>query len=312
MGTLVGHVAPGFVFLVIGLWQLFNHIKLYCQHPKSYRPPIWFPAPKVRHLELYFIMTGSAIYMIMELFFANSRHHPLDPADWTIPSNHIHNFEHVTISSAIFIYAAFALHLDRVRLRAGGALSFLLGALALTVELLIFYLHSTDHAGVEWQYHLLLLIAIEVCLITTVMGIGFPTSFAVSFVRSASVFLQGTWYINLGVMLYTPRFISKGCTLQSDDGHLVYSCADHLALHRAKALVNLQFAWCLIAVAAFSLCFYVYMANKYPEVPEYESQAAKGDQEDYFWESPKKMDLEEKADNFLDVAKLFKPKDVKR
>ncbi|CAA7394952.1 unnamed protein product [Spirodela intermedia] len=301
MGTLVGHVASGLVFLVIGLWQLFNHIKLYCQHPKSYRPPIWFPAPKVRHLELYFIMTGSAIYMILELFFANSRHHPLDPADWTIPSNHLHNFEHATISFALFIYAA-----------ARGVLSFLLAAFALTIELFIFYLHSTDHAGVEWQYHWLLLIAIDVCLITTVMGIGFPTSFVVGFVRSVSVCLQGIWYIILGVMLYTPRFISKGCTLQSDDGHLVHSCADHLALHRAKALVNLQFAWCLIVVAAISLWFYVYMAKKYPEVPDYECQAANGDEEDYFCESPKKMDLEEKSDNFLDVGKLFKPKDLKR
>ncbi|CAA6658671.1 unnamed protein product [Spirodela intermedia] len=291
MGTLVGHVAPGFGFLIIGLWQLFNHIKLYCQRPKSYRPPIWFPAPRVRHLELYLIMMGGWTSILMELFIGPSRHQPLDPTDWTIPSNHLHNFEHATISFTIFTYAAFALHFDR---------------------LLLFYLHSTDHAGVEWQYHWLLQVVISVSLITTVMGIGFPTSFTVGFVRSLSAVFQGVWFNVLGIMLYTPRFIPKGCSLQSDDGRLVVPCDDHLALHRAKALVNLQFAWSLIAVVAFSMWFYFYLAKKYPEVPEYKCLAAKGDQEDYLWESPKKMHVEEKPDNFLDVGKLLKPKDLER
>ncbi|CAA7394950.1 unnamed protein product [Spirodela intermedia] len=310
MGTLIGHVGPGFGFLIIGLWQLFNHIKLYCQHPKSYRPPIWFPAPRVRHLELYLIMMGGWTSILMELFIGPSRHQPLDPTDWTIPSNHLHNFEHATISFTIFAYAAFALHFDRVRLRAGGTLSFLLGALAFAVELLLSYLHSTDHAGVEWQYHWLLQIAIAVSLITTVMGIPFPRSFAVGFVRSVSVVFQGVWFNVLGIMLYTPRFIPKGCSLETDDGRFVVPCKGHLSLHRAKALVNLEFSWTLIAVVAFSMWFYLYLAKKYPELAEYECLAEKVDQEDGIWKSPKIE--EENPDSFADVGKWLKPKDLER
>ncbi|CAA6658670.1 unnamed protein product [Spirodela intermedia] len=295
MGTLVGHVAPGFGFLIIGLWQLFNHIKLYCQRPKSY--------PLPHHDGRLDLHTNGALYR-------PSRHQPLDPTDWTIPSNHLHNFEHATISFTIFTYAAFALHFDRVRLRAGGTLSFLLGALAFAVELLLFYLHSTDHAGVEWQYHWLLQVVISVSLITTVMGIGFPTSFTVGFVRSLSTVFQGVWFNVLGIMLYTPRFIPKGCSLQSDDGRLVVPCDDHLALHRAKALVNLQFAWSLIAVVAFSMWFYFYLAKKYPELAEYECLAEKVDQEDGIWKSPKIE--EENHDSFADVGKWLKLKDLER
>ena len=76
-------------------------------------------------------------------------------------------------------------------------------------------------------------------------------------------------------MLYTPHFIPKGCSLQNDDGFLKTPCEDHISLHRAKGLVNLEFTWALIVVMAFSVWFYVVMARKYPEVQEFESFAEK-------------------------------------
>ena len=282
MGSLVGHVGPGLGFLIIGLWHLFNHTKLYCRRPNSYRPPLWFPAWKLRHFELYLIMIVSWTSILMELFIGPSqKHQPLDPADWTIPSNHLHNFEYATISFSIFTYAAFALYFDCSKANAR-TLDLLLASLAFAVEFLLFYLHSTDHAGVEWQYHRLLLIAISVSLITTLMGIGYPRSFSVGFIRSVSVVFQGVWFNVLGIMLYTPRFIPKGCSLQSDDGRLVVPCEDHLSLHRAMALVNLQFTWCLIVVVGFSVWFYVFMAQRLPQVQEYESVSKKEENSDKF------------------------------
>ncbi|MQM21319.1 hypothetical protein Taro_054358 [Colocasia esculenta] len=318
MGSLVGHVLPGFGFLLIGLWQLFNHIKLHCQHPKTYKPPIWFPVPRVRHLELYLIMFGGLASISMELFIGPSRHQPLDPADWTIPTNHLHNFEHSTISLSIVTYAVFALCFDRVRTNAGHTVSLLIGAASFSMEFLLFYLHSTDHTGIEWQYHWLLQKIIAVSLLTTLMGIGYPRSFAVGFTRSASVLLQGIWFNVVGIMLYTPRFIPKGCHLESDDGFLIVPCDDHASLHRGKALVNLQFAWSLTAVVVFSGWLYLRMAEKYPEVPEYESlkgeeQSQEGD-DDFLLESPKKIKSEDDKSGalFLSVGRSFSPMGLER
>ncbi|KAK7829384.1 hypothetical protein CFP56_029434 [Quercus suber] len=92
MGTLVGHVAPGFGFFIIGLWHLYNHIKLYAQYPNSYTSLPWFPTSKIRYFELFLIMGGCVASIAMELFISPDRHQPFD-SDGTIPSNHLHNFE---------------------------------------------------------------------------------------------------------------------------------------------------------------------------------------------------------------------------
>ncbi|MQM21320.1 hypothetical protein Taro_054359 [Colocasia esculenta] len=290
MGNWPGHVFPGVGFLLMGLWQLYNHIKLHCQRPKTYKPPVWFPAPKVRRLELYLILFCSFTQITTELFVGPSHHQPLDPDDWTIPPGHLKNFEHATICLSIFIYAAFALRFDKVPARSGQTVTLLAGAAAFAVEFLMFYLHSTDHAGLEGQYHRLLLAVITALLVTTLMGIGYPCSFAVGFTRSVCLVLQGVWFNMVGIMLYAPWFTPKGCHLQTGDGTLIVPCDDHASLHRAKALVNLQFAWSLAAVVVFSAWLYLRMSQKYPEVPEHEFLGKEeGQQADVFvLESPKK------------------------
>ncbi|ESQ29954.1 hypothetical protein EUTSA_v10011951mg [Eutrema salsugineum] len=140
MGSFVGHVLPGFAFLALGLWHLFNNIKLFCLHPNTFTSSPWFPIIKLRHLELYLIMFSSSASISMELFIGPSRHHPFD-SDGTIPA------------------------------AASEGLTILAAAAAFTQELLLFHFHSTDHMGFEGQYHLILQLIIFVSLLTTLMGI---------------------------------------------------------------------------------------------------------------------------------------------
>ena len=115
MGSMFGHVAPGTGFLLIGLWHLFNHIKLYAIHPSSYSAPPWFPLsnPRYRYLEPYVIMASATSSILAELFVGPHRHQPLD-FDGTIPSNHLHNFEHASISLAILVYGAFTVLINKI------------------------------------------------------------------------------------------------------------------------------------------------------------------------------------------------------
>ncbi|CAL1386150.1 unnamed protein product [Linum trigynum] len=278
MGTLVGHVAPGLAFCLLGVWHLFNHTKLHSQNPTSYFAHPWFPTSKLKHVELYLIMAATSISVAMELFIGPERHQPLDP-DGTIPSNHLHNFEHASISAAFFTYAALSIVLDWARPKAQFGLTQLLGAVAFGQQLLMFRLHSSDHVGVEGQYHLLLQSAIAVSLVTTLMGIGLPRSFMVSFVRSTSVFFQGVWMVVMGYALWTPSLVAKGCFINEEEGHKVVRCSGEEALHRAKSLVNIQFSWLLIAVAAFVVGFYLVLHRLYGRGIEYTSlMTMRGDQ----------------------------------
>ncbi|XP_037404238.1 uncharacterized protein LOC119267038 [Triticum dicoccoides] len=270
MGSLIGHVAPGAGFLLIGLWHLFNHIRLLALSPSSYVAPVWFPFPArgLRHLELILIIVGSSASIFMELFGSPRKHQPFDD-DGTIPSVHLHNLEHASISLALLLFAAATLHMDRARAPMRDAVSQLVAAAALAQELLMFHLHSTDHMGVEGQFHWLLQAVIAVTLAATLLWFACPGSFAVSLVRSASIVLQGVWFIVMGVMLWTPGLISKGCFINLEEGHNVVRCRTDEALHRAKSLVNLQFSWYLTATVLFVVVLYLQLTKLYHEEPRY-------------------------------------------
>jgi hypothetical protein len=273
MGTLVGHVAPGVGSIVVGLWHLYSHIRLFLLRPGSYVAPVWFPVRGARHLELILVIAGAVASILMELVIGPARHQPFDD-DGTVPSDHLHNFEHASISLALLVYAASAILLDRARprapCRARDTVSQLAAAAAFAQELMLFHLHSADHVGVEGQYHLLLQGVVAVTLATTVLGVAAPRSFAVSLVRSASLVLQGVWFVAMGVMLWTPALLPKGCVLSHENGHDVARCRDEGgALARAKALVNLQFSWYLSATVVLVVALYLRMCSLYKEEPRY-------------------------------------------
>ncbi|KAJ3677071.1 hypothetical protein LUZ60_002795 [Juncus effusus] len=279
MGTLVGHVAPGFGFLLIGLWHFFNHIKLFSLRPNSYVAPPWFAAPFVRHLELVLIILGSLASISMELIIGPEKHQPFD-SDGSIPSNHLHNFEHAAISLTFLIYASFSIYFDHIKMKKRDAMSQLLAAMAFSQQLLIFHLHSADHMGIEGQYHWLLQIVIAVSLTTTLLSIPLPKSFIVSFVRSVSIAFQGVWFIVMGIMLWTPSLIAKGCFLNLEEGHQVVRCHNEAALHRAKSLVNLQFSWYMTGTVVLAILGYLYLTKLYPEEPSYLPLVKTGEEED--------------------------------
>ncbi|KAL5995405.1 hypothetical protein ACLOJK_025464 [Asimina triloba] len=315
MGTLVGHVVPGFGFLLIGLWHLFNHIKLHCLNPNTYTAPAWFPSHRLKHAELILIMLGATMSIAMELFIGPDRHQPLDP-DWTVPSNHLHNFEHSLISFSFFIYAAFAIAFDRLKpMAAAHGLTQLLAALAFTQQLLMFHLHSADHMGVEGQYHLVLQTVVVVTLASTLLSIALPGSFLVSFVRSLSIAVQGVWFIVMGFALWTPGLIPKGCWMNSEDGHFVVRCKGEAALHRAKSLVNIQFSWTLACMSVLGMALYLALSKFYEETEyksldgDYKERSSSDEDEDL--ESPKEKKFEESR-SFIHMGKGFTPIDMER
>ncbi|XP_014513813.1 transmembrane protein 45B-like [Vigna radiata var. radiata] len=268
---LEGHQLLGFGFFLVGLWHFFNHVKLHALSSKSYTSTLWFPTTISRYLELHFIMASCTIFIAMELFIAPIHHQPFDP-DGTIPSTHLHNFEHSSMAMAFLVYAIFAIVLDRKCSKAQNELTHLLGAIAFTQQFLLIHLHSRDHMGPEGQYHFLLQLLILISLATTLMGIGRPKSFLVCFVRSVSIVFQGVWLMIMGFLLWTPGFQPKGCFMHLEESdEYVVKCSDDESLHRAISLVNIQFSFLLIGVTVFAMSFYLIIVRRYAEKVEYVS-----------------------------------------
>ncbi|KAK6937029.1 Protein of unknown function DUF716 [Dillenia turbinata] len=252
----------------------------------------------MRYLELYLMMFGSSASIFMELFGGPAKHQPLDQ-DGTIPIVHLHNFEHASISLSIFIYAIFAIILDKVKPHAEYPFLIYIGSIAFAQELLLFHLHSTDHMGIEGQYHWLLQLVIAVCLITTILGIHYRKSFINSFVRSVGIMFQGIWMNLLGIVLWIPTFTYKGCYLSYEEGHYIERCHDDKSLQRAKAIANLQFCWFLTGVVIFSIVLYLVLVKFYGKKVEYKTLPYK-----------KEDDVESETKSFIDIGKAFEPADL--
>ncbi|GLJ23757.1 hypothetical protein SUGI_0450580 [Cryptomeria japonica] len=266
MGTFVGHVLPGLGFMLIGLWHLLNTITNYAQSPWEFHTRPWFPAKfrgrVVKHLELLAILAGSCLSISAELFIGPKRHQPLAD-DWTIPPDHLNNFEHSSISLFFLIYAAVAIYVDRHEIHVPHGMLHVVAALAFSQELLLFHLHSADHMGAEGQYHWLLQLIVLLSLVSTILEVPFPKSFLMAMVRSMSILFQGLWFVHMGLVLWIPMFVPKGCKMNAEHGHVVVRCENQGADMRAKALANLQFNWYLASLLIFTLVLYVKMMQRY-------------------------------------------------
>ncbi|KAJ7528284.1 hypothetical protein O6H91_16G092800 [Diphasiastrum complanatum] len=261
MGTLIGHVAPGIGFILIGLWHLINTIRGYVESPWNFESRPWFPTKargKWKYIELYLIMFGSSLSIASELFIGPERHQPLAD-DWSIPPEHLNNFEHSSISLFFLIYASVALWTSICKIEIPDGLLHVLASLVFSQELLLFHLHSADHMGVEGQYHWLLQIVVFVCLVCTLLEVAFPHSFLLALMRSTAILFQGLWFVQMGLVLWIPAFVPKGCKMHPEDEHNVVRCGDSMSRMRAKALANLQFNWYLAGLLIFTLLLYTFM-----------------------------------------------------
>ncbi|KAL5995407.1 hypothetical protein ACLOJK_025466 [Asimina triloba] len=251
MPEFVAHIVPGLAFSLLGLWHTISIIRAFKQRgPTCFTSRPWYPFSSFlfnfKRLELLAIISFSIFAIASNVVDYHGYH----------PSSKPMNLEHATMFLHLIIYASIALAVD-VSHQQPEVFSGLVGILASSAfgqELLLLHFHSADHVGLEGHYHWLLQLAVWASLLSTVATVGFPSSFPAALVRSMSILLQGFWFINMGFMLWAPKFIPKGCYargLEDDDMRGAVFCETDEARHRAMALANLQFSWILAGIMIF-------------------------------------------------------------
>ena len=206
--------------------------------PWNYKTRTWFPPEglgrRVRHAELYFIMIGACGSIAGEL---------LPDRFWSVTS-HFNNFEHAIISVTLLLYAAFALAVDVLRIRIPQGCLHAAAAVALSQEFLVFHFHSADHMGLEGHYHWLLQVPIAVGILALVLEIFVLHLPVIAVIRSMSFILQGSLFILMGYILWTPSLVPQGCYIANN--HV--DCPTPATLMAAESLANLEFAWLLSGI----------------------------------------------------------------
>lgn len=151
------------------------------------------------------------------------------------------------------IFAGFALFAELAQI--SDSASALIGIMAASVfgqELFLLHFHSTDHVGLEGQYHGLLQLIVLISFLASIATTVFPAGFAAALVLSISVVFQGCWFVNMGFMLWVPKFVPRGCSSNGGIEHGAISCGSIEADSRARALANLQFSWILAGILMFT------------------------------------------------------------
>lgn len=117
MGSFIGHVLPGTLFLLVGVWHIWCSMVRYVASPKTFRVRVWNPVPgfdgRVKHLELYVISIGAFIDLCIELLIATQLRFFVGGI---LNSIYLNNFEHSGMLLMFLIFGVVTLLSERTRL----------------------------------------------------------------------------------------------------------------------------------------------------------------------------------------------------
>lgn len=235
----MGMVASGLGFLSIGLWQAFLTLRR---------------SSSAAHL--VFIAALAFVHIISGLIASHVDQSLADGVAMATP------LERSSVAIFFLIFPIAHLLRDKTPILPlpQEFLQFIL-LLAFGHEFLLFFLQRPD-AGLESRYYSLLLVPIGVCLLSTALGIAYPSSLLPPLARSMALVFQGTWLIQMGLSFFTAAFMPKGCSLkQRGEGDYVVTCAG-MFLMRGKAVATLQFNCHMALLLAILLPLYGYFTRK--------------------------------------------------
>lgn len=212
MGSLGGHLVPGTIFLLLGLWWMYSAWLRYfiCrQRRRSFYVTTSFPfhccGPRVAGLpiESFFVLFGTSLGILIELIAGFNR--TFDPT--THRSSFYegaNNLQHFAMYAMFFLVGVIEL-LVHYEFPLPKHTDIVAGGLAFSAEALLFYFHGHTRDPVEEQLHLFLVMAICATVVCGVFEIiQKEKQVHATLMRAYFTVLQGSWFYTAGFLLYSP------------------------------------------------------------------------------------------------------------
>lgn len=215
MGTFMGHFLPGSFFAVFAIWWIFSALHRFYRG-RYHKGPVFRATLTYPCLCCCSCLSRHQIEGFMKLFFTSiglageiitgMRH-----GTFALVGNkqHATMFAFFGVSGIVDIMMHHKVPLPKFT-------DYVFNILCFAVEGLLFMFHLHGRSVLDKSVHHLLVYVIWGCAFATLVEMRFPKNIFCCLTRCFFVLLQGTWFIQVGAILYPPF---KGMKQWKGDNH---------------------------------------------------------------------------------------------
>ena len=257
MGSLGGHLVPGTIFVLIGLWWIYSAwLRFFVcrQRRRAYYVSTAFPmhccGPRISRLpmEAFLVMLGTSLGIAIELIGGFNLVKDPDTGRMSFYEG-ANNLQHFTMYLMFFFVGVIEL-LVHYEFPLPKHFDIVAGGLAFSAEALLFYFHGHARDPVEVQLHVFLVLAISATVICGVFEIiQQDKQVHATLMRAYFTVLQGSWFYTTGFLLYSPFHEHYDHDKDPDSHRTVMLVAFYFALHMGVIL----FIVLLLAIPAHAI-----------------------------------------------------------
>ena len=229
MGSFLGHVLPGSLFIAFAVWWtiLITRRWIVCSrigapfvNTASYH--CWGVTSRIS-MEGFFKILVTSVGIIGELIAATE---PLRENSVGLRGDlngvYVGDIQHVSMYMFFLLSGIVDCLIHNQCIKLPFSLDYIVSALAFSAEFILFYFHvSAGQDLLERCLHTLLLWAIFACVCTVLLEMNFRQSLLCGYARAFAVFLQGTWFYQVAFILYPVLPTQRHW--ESNDANVMYA-----------------------------------------------------------------------------------------
>lgn len=272
-GSWIGHVLPGSVFIVWGMWQMLNILVQYVAHQDANQVHLFRSQPyyylrvfnRKLPVESVLKILAPFVGVSIELHLFSKGHYrslmcPHDTAKygWFNAAN-VNNWQHTTIYPAFLLSGMVDLVGMRIPLPPGTEFVFL--SLGFVIEAIIMGTH-TKHIPLDQMVHQLFYVTTAITSFLCLLETHLNASFLIAAAKTVFLVLQGTWICAIGRLMF--------------EGHAAWDASYMASLDLAPVL----YCYHLFSVLAFFFMCYCAVFVVYHKTAHKKYQHVKATDED--------------------------------
>lgn len=249
MGSLGGHLVPGSIFIILGLWWIYSAWLRYFLCRQRRRPfyvttafPLHCCGPRISKIpiESFFVLFGTTLGILIELIAGFNRTYDPTTQHYSFYEG-ANNLQHFAMYLMFLIVAVIQL-LVHYNFPIPKHTDVVAGGLAFSAEALLFYFHGHSRDPVEIQIHVFLVMAICATVIAGIFELAqHEKQVYATLMRAYFTVLQGAWFYYTGFFLYSPFHEHYSQSRDPDAHRTMMLLAYYFVIHMAVILIILLF-----------------------------------------------------------------------